>query len=321
MTSPALQLSGLRKRYGTQLALDGLDLRVPRGSVFGLVGSNGAGKTTAMAVTLGLVRPDAGSVDILGEGPFDAARHAGRVALMPQDSLMPPYTRVAEALVFYAALQGLPAAEARRQAARTLDLVHLGDRAGSAVRTLSHGMRRRVAIAQCLLGEPELILMDEPTSGLDPREVLNLRDLLQNRKPGQTVVISSHILDEVERVCDHVAFIEKGRTVRQDSMDAVTGRRQVLNYALKPGPLPLDALRAGLPGVLFETTKNGSSLVCRFLDREYTPEEINGVVLKALLEAGAAVIEVRLGSGLEKAYLDRPEASAPGGGGSSPAAA
>lgn len=306
MSGNALELRGIRKRYGRRVALDGLDLAVPRGSVFGLVGSNGAGKTTALAVAVGLVRADAGSVDILGEGPFDAARHAGRVALMPQDSLMPPYTRVAEALAFYAALQRLPAAESRRQADRALDLVHLADRADSAIRTLSHGMRRRVAIAQCFLGDPELVLLDEPTSGLDPREVLNLREVLQRRKPGQTVLVSSHVLDEIERMCDRVAFIENGRTIRQDAMDAVTGRRHELRYRLKPGPLPLAALRAALPAALFEAADDGSLLRCRYLDREQTPEDVNQAVLKILLDAGAGVIEIRLGSGLEQAYLGDP---------------
>ncbi|MBA4386705.1 MAG: ABC transporter ATP-binding protein [Verrucomicrobia bacterium] len=303
MSPNALELKDVRKRYGKRLALDGLNLGVPAGSVCGLVGSNGAGKTTAMAVTVALVRHEGGTVNVLGDGPFDATKHAGRVSLMPQDSLMPPYARVAEILSFYAALQGIPHRLVHEEVTRVIGLVHLSDRAGSQIRTLSHGMRRRVAIAQCLLGEPDLVLMDEPTSGLDPREVQNLREVLQKRKPGQTVVISSHILSELERMCDCVAFIDKGKTTLQDSMDAVTGRSSVLNYLLTPGAIPLDRLRQLLPRVIFESAENGGTLVCRYQPADYRPEEVNKHVLESLLQVDIGVIEVRLGSGLEKAYL------------------
>jgi ABC-2 type transport system ATP-binding protein len=305
MPTAALELCGVRKRYGKRVALDGLDLQVPRGSVCGLVGSNGAGKTTAIAIAAGLVRPDAGDVSLFGEGPFDAGLHAGRVALMPQDSLMPPHARVAELLVFYASLQGIAAAEARRQTDRVLELVRLSDRARSPIRSLSHGMRRRVAIAQCFLGAPDLVLLDEPTSGLDPREVLNTREVLLHRRDGQTVLISSHVLNELERVCDHVAFVEKGKTLGQDAMDAVTGRRHTLAYRLRPGPIPLDALAAALPDAIFETAEGGASLVCRCKGSDRTTEEVNRLVLQTLIHAGVGIREVRLGSGLEEAYLDR----------------
>jgi ABC-2 type transport system ATP-binding protein len=307
MTAAALEMRGVRKRYRKRIALDGLDLQVPRGSVCGLVGSNGAGKTTAIAIAAGLVRPDAGAVSLFGEGPFDAGLHAGRVALMPQDSLMPPHARVAEMLVFYASLQGIPAAEAHRQTDRVLELVRLSDRARSPIRSLSHGMRRRVAIAQCFLGVPDLVLLDEPTSGLDPREVMNMREVLLHRRDGQTVLVSSHVLNELEQMCDHVAFVEKGRNTGQDAMDAVTGRRHILTYRLRPGPIPLDALAAALPDAIIEATEGGASLVCRYKGSERTTEEVNRLVLQTLIHAGAGIREVRLGSGLEKAYLDRHE--------------
>lgn len=303
MTANALEMIDVRKRYGTRVALDGLNLAVPAGAVFGLVGSNGAGKTTAMAVTVGIVRHQRGTVNVLGAGPFDVSKHAGRVSLMPQDSIMPPYSKVSEILAFYALLQGIPHSRVRSEVCRVVDLVHLADRAGSEIRTLSHGMRRRVAVAQCLLGEPDLVLMDEPTSGLDPREAQNLREILRKRRPGQTVVISSHILSELERMCDRVAFIDKGRTLLQDSMDAVTGRSSVLNYRIVPGSLPLDEIRQRLPGIVVEIADNGAVLICRHQPSQYRTEEINRQVLELLLRSGIGVIEVRSGGGLEKAYL------------------
>jgi ABC-2 type transport system ATP-binding protein len=305
MAAFALELKDVRKCYGRRVALDGLNLAVPVGSVCGLVGSNGAGKTTAMAVTMSLVMHQGGTVNVLGDGPFDATKHAGRVSFMPQDSLMPPYAKIVEILSFYASLQGIPHRHVRNEVDRVIELVHLSDRATSRVHTLSHGMRRRVAIAQSLLGAPDLILMDEPTSGLDPGETQHLREVMRNKQSGATIVISSHILSELERMCDCIAFIEKGKTVLQDSMDAVTCRSSMLHYRLKPGTLPLDELRRLLPGVIFESADNGVSLICHYQPAAYQVENVNRQILKTLLTADIGIIEIHTGSGLEKANLDR----------------
>src|SRR5690606_2211243 len=149
-------------------ALDGLSFRVPRGVIAGLVGPNGAGKTTCFAAAAGYVRVDRGSVDLLGGGPFDAARHSGRLGVLPQDAELPLQHAPRELLEHLGRLQGIPAPAARAEADRLIAIVRLSDRARHRIVSLSHGMRRRVAVATALIGNPELVLLDEPTSGLDP---------------------------------------------------------------------------------------------------------------------------------------------------------
>ena len=302
MNDSALRMVGLVKRFGRRRALDGLDLSIPRGAVCGLVGSNGAGKTTAMSVAAGLLPPDAGTVDVLGSGPFNPDCHAGRVALLPQDTELPSQSRVSQILVYYAELQGMSAAAARHAAAEVIDEVHLADRSNSTIHSLSHGMRRRVLIAQAFLGNPELVLLDEPLSGLDPKEVVNVRSLLQRHRGERTTVISSHNLHEVEVVCDYVAFIEDGKRVRQDAMSVVTGREHVLAYHIGGGQFPLEAIRVLLPNVVLEK-EDGNSLLCRYTREDGTPADINAAILSCMLSAGVEILEVRLGGELETAYL------------------
>jgi ABC-2 type transport system ATP-binding protein len=300
--SAALRVQGLVKRYGRRRALDGLDLEVPAGSLFGLVGSNGAGKTTLMTLCMGLLQADEGTVDILGEGAFEPARHAGRAALLPQDARLPLHARVGELLLFYARLQGMPGAAAREQIGHLLEWVNLADRRDSAVRTLSHGMMRRLTIAQAFLGEPKLVFLDEPMSGLDPREVARIRELLRGRRGRQAIVISSHVLGELELVCDHVAFVEKGRLVRQDTLSSMTRRHHRITFHLRPGPVPLDLLRASLPLVDWQLDAVGGQLTALLPDGQ-EPAGFNAEALRVLLDAGVGVEEVRRGSDLESEFL------------------
>lgn len=301
-TPNALSAAGLVKRYGRRNALDGLTLSVPSGSIFGLVGSNGAGKTTFMSVCAGLLHSNGGTLDILGAGPFDPSVHAGRLTLLPQDSRFPPHARVEELLAFYGSLQGLADDQLGEHVARVLDWTHLTDRRRSPIRTLSHGMNRRVAIAQAFLGSPEIVLLDEPLSGLDPRESAHLREILREQRGKRTILLSSHDLHDIESLCDTVAFVEAGRRVRQGSMDQVVRRGSSLSYILE-APLPLtDALRALVPAGTWSVSAGGRELTVSF-DDTTTPAAVNRTVLQGLISAGAGILEVRRGSNLEKEYL------------------
>ena len=311
----ALTYEGVCKRFGRRTALDGLSLSVPAGAIYGLVGSNGAGKTTALAVAGGLLRIQAGRVDVLQSGPFHADRHAGRITLLPQDAALPPEARPLDLLCFYAELQGVPAAEARRQAWSLLEHMHLADRARSAVRTLSHGMRKRVMVAQCFLGTPELVLLDEPLSGLDPREVVRLREFLAARRGQMTLVISSHNLHEIELLCDHVGFMEHGRCTREDTLDRVTGRSAVMVYQLAAGPPPpVETFAATLAGADLQYDPATRRLICRCRQPGPDPATVNGHVLPWLLQAGCGVVEVRQGGRLEEEYLRSAESGPRGQG-------
>lgn len=295
----ALSLRGVHKRFGKVHALNDLSLDVPAGVICGLVGPNGAGKTTTFGVVGGLVKPDQGSIEVLGAGPFDALVHAGRVTLLPQDCQPSPHVPARAMLVFYAELQGLSRADARREADRVLELVDLVDKAGARVRQLSHGMKRRLTVAQALLGEPELVLLDEPTAGLDPDQVVRLRQVLRDQAGHRTLIISSHVLSELEATCDWVALMDAGACTASGPMDEITGRRSRVRVVLGAplGELPQVA------GVRV-TQESATVLVADAVD-DVDPAELNRRVLGALLAADAAILEVQRGRSLEAAWLQR----------------
>jgi ABC-type multidrug transport system ATPase subunit len=299
MTALALRTEGLRKRYRGIDALAGLDLAVPTGSICGLVGPNGAGKTTAFAVVAGLLRADAGRVDVLGAGPFDPHVHAGRLGLLPQDCELSRHTTARDLLTYYARLQGMDRTTARRCADGLLEQVELAERRDARVQQLSHGMRRRLQVAQAFIGDPELILLDEPMSGLDPELAIRMRRFFTEQRGARTLVISSHNLLELEAICDHVIFVAAGRCVRAGPLAEITGRGLLMRYELETA-LDLTRLRE-LP--------DGFRLKCddRILLAEAPPgcsaADTNAVLIPLLARAGARIIEIRAGQSLEATYM------------------
>jgi ABC-2 type transport system ATP-binding protein len=302
----ALRFSEVRKSFGPNQALRGLSLEVPRGAMFGLIGPNGAGKTTAFSIACGFLQPDAGEVSILDSGPFLPARLKGRMTVLPQDAALGGETRCLQHVEYFGRLQGLTATDARAQSERLLDEVGLGDRRQARARTLSHGMFRRLTVAQALLGDPELVLLDEPTSGLDPRHAHELRDLLRRiRRDGRTVVISSHNLPELEALCDHVAFIDRGVAVAAGATDVVTGKGQEVEIDLGAGPAPIAAVAGALPAdtVTFDEPQRLLRIVFQ-PGPDHTAEDVIGLALRALLSGGARIAGVRRGTSLEKKFLE-----------------
>jgi len=298
----AIETTGLVKRYGARRALDGFTLSVPRFAVFGLVGPNGAGKTTWMMSVAGLTHLTGGSVNLLGSGAFDPQVHSGRLAILPQDSELPPESRPLELLTHFARIQGLKRQEAARSATHVLEAVHLGDRLHAPIRSLSHGMRKRVMIAQCFLGYPEVVLLDEPLSGLDPREVENMRGFFTRQRGRQTIVISSHNLHDIERLCTHVAFIDKGRAVRVATLDEVTGRAGKLIYRVTAMPTDRAALEAAVPDTTIAYDAERGEVVCHYNPTLLTAEAVNARLLPALL-AQCGLLAVSRGDSLETEYL------------------
>ncbi len=308
----ALCLRAVGKSYGRIRALDGLDLVVPRGSVFGLVGPNGAGKTTTFSIACGWLRADRGEVDLLGGGAFDPARHRGRVTALPQDSALGRDMTVVDQLTYLGRLQGVGPREIRGEVERILKLVDLTERARDRIRTLSHGMLRRVGIGQAFLGDPELVLLDEPTNGLDPRQAHSIREFVAAQRGTRTIVISSHNLHEIETVCDHVALIDRGRVVMAGPISAVTGRDGEVRIGLAEGPVPLAEVRAALPGDRTEWDEAARTLTLRFQEQAgRATEDVIGAALHALLAGGARISSVTRGQSLERRYLDLPAAAPP----------
>ncbi len=214
-----LECRGLTKQFGSTLAVNSLDLSLQSGGPIALVGPNGAGKTTLLSLCCGFIRPSRGDVTLFGEKPGRAALH-GKIAALPQDAQFDPGLPVARQLNHFARLQGLSRGQAVTAVAKALDTVQMSGSLHAQADELSHGMRKRVAIAQVLLGTPELALLDEPTAGLDPPNAKIIRDVVTQHKDQTTFIISSHNLDELERLCTEVVFLQKGALQAHKPIDA-----------------------------------------------------------------------------------------------------
>jgi len=216
---PALETSGLTKRFGERLAVDSVSLSVPRGTAYGFLGHNGAGKTTLIRMLLGLTQASAGSARVLGlPVPAQRAQALARVGAIVEEPSFYPHLTGRENLKVAAAVRG---PETRPRIDAVLHRVGLEKRAEDRVGTYSLGMRQRLGVARCLLSDPELLLLDEPMNGLDPGGMLDMRRMIRSlvEEEGRTVFISSHLLDEVEKTCDVAAIIDRGRVITQGPID------------------------------------------------------------------------------------------------------
>jgi ABC-type multidrug transport system ATPase subunit len=219
---------------------------------------------------------------------------------MPQDSAPSAHVPIRQILRYYAELQGLTAGQARLEADRGLDNVSLRDRGNACYGELSHGMRRRFSIAQALLGKPELVLLDEPTSGLDPELVVQIRELFVALRGQATLLISSHVLSELEAICDHVVFMESGKCIRQGRLGDVTGSASIVRIKLTETP-NFESLRAALPGCSVEWNK--PQLTVRAPENQ--PVHVtNAQCLKCLLDQNIGILEIEAGKSLESTYLE-----------------
>ena len=218
-----LAVSGLVKRYGGQEVVRGLSFEILRGECFGLLGPNGAGKTTTLRCCLGLVEPDAGTIDLVGEPVPKSARQARmRVGVVPQmDNLDPDFT-VTENLLVYGRYFGIDRATLDARIPKLLDLAGLAAKARAPIRTLSGGMKRRLTLARALVNDPELLILDEPTTGLDPQARHLIWDgLRQLVAQGKTILLTTHFMDEAERLATRLAVIDHGRMIACDAPRAL----------------------------------------------------------------------------------------------------
>jgi ABC-2 type transport system ATP-binding protein len=225
----ALRTRGLVRRYGRTVAVAGIDLSVQEGEIFGLVGPNGAGKTTTLRMLATLLLPSAGDAEVMGHSVRrdpDAVRRV--IGYMPDTFGVYDDMRVWEYLDFFARCYGLPASRRRRIVADLLELVDLSAKRDEYVQSLSRGMQQRLCLAHALVHEPPVLLLDEPASGLDPRARVELRELLRElRTLGKTIVVSSHILPELEELCTTVAIVDHGRVLASGSVDEMQGRYRI----------------------------------------------------------------------------------------------
>ena len=298
----AVTTTDLVKKYGSNRALNGLTISIPSYAVTGLVGANGAGKTTWMMAVAGFLKINSGEIDLLNSGPFKPEVHCGRISILPQDSELMGESYPLETLVHYARLQGLCKNEAVKNAKEILAEVHLTDRMNSSIRSLSHGMRKRVMIAQCFIGSPELILLDEPLSGLDPKEVANMRNFILKRPKTQTIVISSHNLNDIELLCDYVAFFKQGKSARLTSVAEITNKTGLLTYALTSPPASMEALSALLPECTLTLDHQTNKLSCHFKPVQMPAAKLNAILIPRLLQS-TEIITITSGATLEDQIL------------------
>lgn len=217
---PILELRGVRKTYGDFVAVSGLDLRVPRGAVYGVLGPNGAGKSTTIRMIMNIYLPDAGQILLNGK-PLDRSA-TDRVAYLPEERGLYRKMKIRDHIVYLAQLKGLDKATATTKADQWLERFELSDRAQAKVDELSKGMQQKVQFIACVLPEPDLIILDEPFSGLDPINTRLLTDIItEQRQQGRTVLFSTHVLEQAEKICDHIVLIHRGHKVLDGELDAI----------------------------------------------------------------------------------------------------
>jgi ABC-type multidrug transport system ATPase subunit len=228
----AVSIKGLSKRFGRTQALRDVSFDVPSHSIFGLLGPNGAGKTTLFSLTANFLKANAGLVEVLGIDTRYISRLRGRLSILPQDAQFQSNVPILDQLVFFRRLAGRTKPQAQEEVLHTLDMVGLQSVARRRVRSLSHGMIKRLGVAQAFLGHPEVILLDEPTAGLDPANARQVRDLIKQLQESATILVSSHNLQEIQELCDRVAILDRGRLVLTGSVDEITRSRRECKFGL-----------------------------------------------------------------------------------------
>lgn len=322
-----LSVSHLSKLYGSTYAVRDVSFEVARGEVVGFLGPNGAGKTTTLRMVAGFLGPSEGEVRIGGLSVVDEPIRARRLlGYMPELCPAYPEMKVAEYLMFRAGLKGVTRSARRRQVADAMSTAHIADRQETLVGHLSKGYRQRLGLADALLGAPELLILDEPTAGLDPNQVREVRQVIEERRGRHTILVSTHVLSEVEATCQRALVIHRGQLVAHGTLDELRAERRpkavdvviaVRGVAVSPPPKALAELRAVATG---ETDLGDGRLRLRLPLADASPEATSREKLAnashewiaRLVAAGLAVESaVPVGSSLEDAFAMLTRATEP----------
>jgi ABC-type multidrug transport system ATPase subunit len=315
VSASVIQIDHVSRRFGAVQAVNDITFEVPRGSIFALIGANGAGKTTLFSMIAGYLQPTAGRIIVAG---IDVAASGGalrgRFGILPQDAAFSDTLNIKEHLVLFARLGGATVEAARNMADAALAQVGLTEAATRRARQLSHGMHKRLGIAQAFLGEPDVVLLDEPTAGLDPANALQIRKLVQAIAGDRTVVISSHNLAELQDLCDHVAIIDQGRLVTAGPMAAFLGAGSTLRLRLNRAPDEglLAALRSTVGVRSCEADRDGlqnpadvpEMIVHLDVADQAAADATTAALLRVLLDAGVVPRALSEGARLEARFLE-----------------
>ncbi len=293
----AIEIKHLTKQFGPKLAVNDVSFDVDEGSCYGLIGPNGAGKTTTFSMMCGFLKPTAGTLRVLGVDPFEPGALKGKVGVLPQDAVLPATWPVGSLLTYYGQLSNLP--EPEKEARAVLERVQLPETWSVAAGTLSHGMAKRVSMAQALMGAPPVIFLDEPTAGLDPKIAASVRGVIRDLKGQHTVVVSSHNLQELEELCDATAILDKGRLVSASTMAEITGSLLEFRVQIARGEVPLPELRS-LAGVK-EARVEAKGVLCVVFEGQ--AEDVITRSVGLLVQRNVLILGVWRGKRLEEKVL------------------
>jgi len=308
MTAPAVSIKNVTKTFGRQRAVDDVSFDIPVGSVFGLLGPNGAGKTTLFSCMANFLKPASGSIEVLGINVNRIGDLCGRLTILPQDALFQANVPVREQLEFFARLNGMTQEAAAAETTRVLTMVGLMEAQKKNARALSHGMTKRLGIAQAFMGTPEVIVLDEPTAGLDPVNAAAVRELIKDikQKARATLIISSHNLAEIQELCAAVAILNNGKLVECKSVAELTQAtgfvRMTFGRKLKDTEL---ATIKGQPGVgtVDGDTQNEYAIELKLATGQ-TTDQLIGALVSELAKAGLVPRSVKEGASLEEKFLE-----------------
>jgi ABC-2 type transport system ATP-binding protein len=289
MTEHVLEIDQLTKRYGGRVAVDALTGEIPRGAVTGFIGPNGAGKTTTMAMLTGLVRPTSGTGTVLGESIHHPERYLGRVGALLEGPALWPGLSGTENLKVLARLGG----HDEKRIPTVLEMVDLTDRAGDRAGRYSLGMKQRLGIAAALLGDPELLILDEPSNGLDPAGMSDIRALISRvATEGRTVLVSSHLLGELEQVCDWLFVIDNGRLIYAGDRHGFAGTTDNEIVFAPIDPDELVTLQAIVSTMGFDPIRDGEQLVLTVAEGD--PRRVAATLNKAAAVGGIVLAELHV---------------------------
>ncbi|MGA2770761.1 MAG: ATP-binding cassette domain-containing protein [Bryobacteraceae bacterium] len=308
-----IKVQGLTKRYARTVAVDNISFEVEKGQIVGFLGPNGAGKTTTMRVLTCFLPPTMGTANVAGfdvlENPMEVKK---RIGYLPESPPLYPEMEVIEYLTFVGKLKGIPSSDLSRRIDDVVGRCAIGDVRTRLIGKLSKGFRQRVGLAQAIIHNPPVLILDEPTSGLDPKQIIEIRELLKSLAGEHTIILSTHILSEVEHSCEHVIIIDRGKLVAIDSVANLTNRLRgaeavALEVEAAGGrPDPADVLQcleqvAGVSRVVMKDSKNGR---LTFEIESLQGRHIRAELARAVVNAGWSLSELRaVGLSLEDIFL------------------
>jgi ABC-2 type transport system ATP-binding protein len=308
-----IKVQGLTKRYARTVAVDNISFEVEKGQIVGFLGPNGAGKTTTMRVLTCFLPPTAGTATVSGfdvlENPHEVKK---RIGYLPETPPLYPEMEVSEYLTFVGRLKGISSADVGRRVGEVIERCAVGDVRSKLIGKLSKGYRQRVGLAQAIIHNPDVLVLDEPTSGLDPKQIIETRDLIRHLAGDHTIILSTHILSEVEHSCDRVVIINRGKLVATDSVANLTNRLRgaeavALEVASANGPLDPATVQqrleqvAGVSRVLPREAKDGRLV---FEVESLQGQHIRAELARAVVHAGWNLNELRaVGLSLEEIFL------------------